>query len=73
MSPTASDELRAEWPGGMEEALEYLRSVGIKETGNGIFIYNETTQLWSQKSWSAIQYLCDEWDFACGPKESFQK
>lgn len=68
--PQASDELREEWK-SMENALDYLKREGITEYRNGIFVYDETTQGWPQRAWRAIQYLCDEWDFDCGPEEHF--
>lgn len=51
------------------EALDYLECRGIKEVHNGIFIGPEKSSDWSEKTWSAVQYLCDEWDFAVVSKD----
>ena len=59
--PQASDELRAQWPGGDGEALEYLQSISVFHD-RGVF-RNVPDDL-PPKAWSAINYLCDEWDFA---------
>ena len=67
--PQATEELRAEFPGDDREALDYLASIGIHHNGKGIFYYPEHAEAWPDRAWSAIQYLCDEWDFACKPKE----
>ena len=53
-------------------ALDYLEGKGIREVHNGIFIGPEKSADWSEKTWSAVQYLCDEWDFAVVSKEEVE-
>ncbi len=57
--PQASQELRDEWA-GMDEALEYLESQGIKYPG-GMILVKQSQDIGRVKS--AIDYLIDEWDF----------
>lgn len=60
--PTASEQLRALWEDDAE-ALSFLAKQGIREVKNGVFVAPENDKDWSPMSWSAIYYLCDEWDF----------
>lgn len=50
-------------------ALDYLERRGIRESHNGIFVGPEEVNDWDVETWSAVQYLCDEWDFAVVSKD----
>lgn len=60
--PQASDELRAQWKDD-GEAEAYLRRYGITNE-KGMF-WNLPVNL-PPKAQSAVDYLCDEWDFGVG-------
>lgn len=47
------------------EAHEYLHSKGIRDSRGGVFDWQELKDLNDMKAWSAVQYLCEEWDYAC--------
>lgn len=61
--PQASDELRAMWPGGDNEAVAYLEKRGIREERNGMLVIPNGFDL-NDMDVSAIRYLLDEWDFS---------
>lgn len=44
-----------------DEALEFLLTYGIKEKRNGLI--EEDRRIFNAKTWEAVCYLCDEWDF----------
>lgn len=62
--PQASEELRAMWPGGDDQAMFYLHGRGYK------YSFNEHTRrlpwpgfIVSDLDRSALDYLIWEWDF----------
>lgn len=61
--PQASDELRAKFPGDDQEAFEAIDTNFFTSRGGIIypkkFGYNMT-----EREGDAIDYLCDEWDYA---------
>lgn len=62
--PTASDELRAQFPGGDSEALDTIKEK-CDIAKNGI-IRPKTLDFFSkatEREHAAIQYLIDEWDY----------
>jgi hypothetical protein len=44
-----------------DDALEFLLLWGIKERRNGII--QEDRRIFTDETWAAVKYLCDEWDF----------
>ena len=67
--PTASPELRAEWrdpkTGDLDPsyALSYLRERKIIPDADGYF-HIVAGQYLSKKSWRALDFLVQEWDYA---------
>jgi hypothetical protein len=61
--PQASPELRAEWPGGDNEAISYLEGQGFTLTKQWDWIKPTADHAISEREGSAIDYLIDEWDF----------
>lgn len=63
--PTASDELRAEWPGWDSEAIAYLESKGYTYSRDGSWSWTKPTPNHrpTKREVSAMQYLIDEWDW----------
>lgn len=72
--PQASDEIRAIWhhKGGDLDAIEHLEKHGIKECCGLLFVPRDY-DLTDDRTYSAIRYLLDEWDFGVEwiePKEA---
>jgi len=44
-----------------DDALELLLTYGIKEKRNGVI--EEDRRIFNAKTWAAVCYLCEEWDF----------
>lgn len=67
--PQASDEVRAPWHGADEggdiAAWTFLKLHGWTEKRFHLFA-NKGPALVTDKEWSAVEYLCDEWDWAFG-------
>lgn len=61
--PQASDELRAQWPGGDEEAIAYLESRGFVLRRDWSWRPPTDRTTINERECSALQYLIDEWDF----------
>jgi hypothetical protein len=61
--PQASDEQRAEW--GIDDApvIAFLRTQGYELTRHWTWIAPTPNHVPSEKEWSAIYFLIDEWDF----------
>ncbi len=62
--PQASDELRAAWPGMDTEALEHLAARGWYMQPFGVYRRPKHAHVISLREYSALEYLCDEWDYA---------
>lgn len=60
--PQASEELRADWPGGDCEALDHLKPNFTVSRGGVIHRRSESYEL-SLRDWSALSYLVHEWDY----------
>ena len=61
--PQASQKLRDEWNGPSEEtAIKYLEAKGFVQQRNWCWLRPSPTYEMTEKDWSAIQFLCDEWD-----------
>jgi len=68
--PQASDELRALWGGelgvGEDKAMNHLTERGFYFSRGG-FIFPPEGKSWETISYddrNAVQFLCDEWDYA---------
>ena len=61
--PTASPELRAEWPGGDQEAMQHLKMRGYILMRDWHWKAPPKSSGPSAQDQSAIRYLIDEWDF----------
>jgi hypothetical protein len=59
--PQASDELRALFPGGDEEAWNVLK-LNFTDT-KGVIKSKEAGYIPTKREWEAISYLCEEWDY----------
>jgi len=59
--PQASDELRAKFPGGDQEAIEVLRRHFVAQK----FIWRKIDPTYkpTRREWDAIDYLFHEWDW----------
>ena len=67
--PQASDDLRAQFPEYDDEAWAVLAKAGFTHC-RGV-IRSPQHHRWSQRERDAVDYLCDEWDWAYeGPQES---
>ena len=60
--PPASAELRAKFPGSMEQALSELLAAGYREDAGDIKPPSADHQM-TEREGDAIDYLTDEWDF----------
>lgn len=67
--PQASDELRAEWPGGLEQAEAHLRAQGYRLERDWTWTRPSAILDPSDRDLSAITYLIDEWDYGGLNKE----
>jgi hypothetical protein len=65
--PSASPELQAEWPGYDAEAIAHLKAAGFKLNGNWTWKLPNPGYKLTDRDFSAIRYLIDEWDFG-GPE-----
>ena len=64
--PQASEELRAKFPGDDQEAFAVLDANFFISRG-GIIYAREYGYKMTEREGDAIDYLCDEWDYAyCG-------
>ena len=63
--PQASDELRKRWGIAPEKALRVLR--GRFDIDNGL-IRPKPAVFVQDEEYSAIDFLCDEWDYAYDPR-----
>ncbi len=61
--PQATPDLRAEWPGGDDEAISYLEGRGFTLTKQWEWIKPTPDHEISMREALAITYLIDEWDF----------
>lgn len=64
--PQASDELRARWGIAPERAMNAL-SPSRFENDNGL-IRPKQGVIPTEEEYSAIDFLCDEWDYAWDPR-----
>lgn len=55
------------------EALAYLKTHGVNEVANGIFIAPGRDSDWDGSVWEAVNYLCWEWDFCVVSSEEAAK
>ncbi|MBS7811199.1 hypothetical protein [Roseococcus pinisoli] len=60
--PQADPELRAEWPGGDDEATSYLEERGYVLLRTWDYVIPPFHQI-TDRELSAILYLQDEWDW----------
>lgn len=69
--PRASDELRAKWGGhdgvGDDKAIDHLVKCGFAFTRGGL-IHPPAIYQFHADTEDAIDFLCDEWDYAYDPK-----
>lgn len=68
MSPRASDELRAEWPGdgesgGDKQAITYLEQQGYRLRRDFGWTRPRPDHRPTERELSALNYLIDEWDY----------
>lgn len=61
--PQANSELQRQWPGGDREAIHYLQNRGYRLTGRWEWLLPHDETVPSDRDWSAIAYLIEEWDF----------
>lgn len=61
--PQASSELRAEWPGGDKEAINYLQQRGYRLDRRWAWVLPHPEHVPTAIELSAVRYLMDEWDF----------
>lgn len=61
--PQASKELRDEWPGWDTQAINHLRDRGYRLTRSADWVSPPGNHEVTERDWSAIQYLIDEWDY----------
>jgi hypothetical protein len=61
--PQADPKLVAQWPGGEEEAIGYLRRAGFQLTQQFTWVLPRPEHIVSRRQRSAIRYLMEEWDF----------
>ena len=63
--PQATEELRAAWPGGDEEAIQYLYMQGYKDHPEHRWHWQKPNpnHVPTTREVSAMQYLVDEWDY----------
>ena len=60
--PQASDELRAKFPGGDQEAFAVIEEHFSISKGGVIYPKHPGRQM-TEREGDAIDYLCDEWDY----------
>ena len=66
--PQASDELRAKFPHGPEEALDEIKPLCVVGTGGVIQPRNNYSQNhMTKRQWEAVDYLVEEWDYGWTP------
>jgi hypothetical protein len=61
--PQATEELRAEWPGHDQQAMAHLEAAGYRLERDWTWTRPQPGHQPSERDWSAIRYLIDEWDF----------
>src|SRR5262245_55679440 len=65
--PQASDYLRAQWPGGDQQAIAHLLERGYRATRGFCWVppgdASPETYEPTDRDWSAMTYLIDEWDY----------
>jgi len=65
--PQASDELRAKFPGHDQEAFDVI-DVNFSTSRGGIIFPKKLGYKMTEREGDAIDYLCDEWDYAYSPQ-----
>lgn len=63
--PQASERLRAQFPQGDQQALQVLEA-HFHIRGNGLIVPDVHGYIPDEREGDAIDYLCDEWDYAYG-------
>jgi hypothetical protein len=61
--PQATEQLRAEWPGGDKEAINYLQQRGYRLDRRWAWVLPHPAHVPTPIELSAVRYLIDEWDF----------
>lgn len=61
--PQTSDEHRARWPGGDEQACDYLREAGYSYDRNWCWHMPLGRTEPTDRELDAIDYMCLEWDW----------
>lgn len=61
--PQASDEQRAEWGISEDRAMRHLDERGFVLGRDWYWRKPSPDYVMTAKDWSAIDFLCDEWDF----------
>jgi hypothetical protein len=61
--PSASPELRRQWPGHDREAILHLQAQGYRLNERWAWVRPTPEHVVTDRDRSAIQYLIDEWDF----------
>ena len=64
--PQASDELRAKFPGDDQEALAVI-DANFWISRGGVIYPKQIGYQMTEREGEAIDYLCDEWDYAYSP------
>ena len=64
--PQASDELRAKFPGDDQEAFAVIKANFTISRG-GVIYPKQIGYTMTEREGEAIDYLCDEWDYAYSP------
>jgi hypothetical protein len=72
--PQTTDERRARWPGGDQEAIAYLKAQGFKLTPQWFWLKPAPGHKLTEREEDAIIYLIEEWDFggAMSPSEGIE-
>lgn len=65
--PSASDELRAKFPGSDQEAREVLKE--NFDNDRGVITPKIEGYSPTEREWDAVDYLCGEWDYAYEAKK----
>ncbi len=66
--PSATDELRAKFPGGDDEAWESLKDLCTFDLFRIRPKSAEHLARFGERQWDAVTYLVDEWDWAWSPE-----
>jgi hypothetical protein len=65
--PQASDELRAKFPGDDQEAFDVI-DANFSTSRGGVIFPKHIGYKMTEREGDAIDYLCDEWDYAYCPE-----